>query len=121
MNISRSQIESYNPSRKIETNLAAVSMNSSNPSLIALAFHWSVVRRALIMAVVVGLVLVTINHGMCIYKGHFGWICGIQSALTVLVPYTVSTISSVLAIAEGKKRVSIRKPPTGPGGINPSA
>ena len=68
------------------------------------AFQWDVVRRALIMAAIVGTVLVNINHGMCIYSGKFGITCAWQSALTYMVPYTVSTISSVLAMAQFSRR-----------------
>jgi len=71
---------------------------SSNPSVIQLALDRTVVFRALIMSLVVGSVLVTINHGMCIYYGHFDFTCFWQSALTFLVPYSVSTVSSVLAV-----------------------
>jgi len=52
------------------------------------------------MSLIVGTVLVLINHGMCIYSGHFGFTCFWQSALTFLVPYAVSTISSVLAMSD---------------------
>ncbi len=52
------------------------------------------------MAVIVGTVLVLINHGMCIYSGKFGAICLLQTGLTFLVPYSVSTISSVMAMAD---------------------
>lgn len=64
------------------------------------AFQWSVVKRALIMAAVVGTILVGINHGMCFYSGKFGLTCMWQSALTFVVPYVVSTVSSVLAMSE---------------------
>ena len=68
-----------------------------------LAFRWDVVRCALIMSVIVGTVLVTINHSDCIAKGAFGAGCVVKSALTYMVPYCVSTISSVLAIEKGLK------------------
>jgi len=62
------------------------------------AFKKCVVFRALYMAIIVGTILVAINHGVCIFSGHFGFTCFWQSALTYLVPYSVSTISSVLAM-----------------------
>lgn len=64
------------------------------------AFMWPVVRRSLILSVIVGTVLVMINHGSCILSGHFGTTCAVQSGLTFLVPYCVSTVSSVLAYHE---------------------
>ena len=63
-------------------------------------FDTSVVTRALIMAAIVGTVLVGINHGPCIIEGHFNLTCFWQSALTYTIPYTVSTISSILAMAK---------------------
>ena len=65
-----------------------------------IAFSWPVVRRACVFAVVVGAILIAINHGPAILGGEVD--CGrlAQMALTVLVPYSVSTLSSVLAIRE---------------------
>jgi hypothetical protein len=64
------------------------------------AFQWPVVRRALILAVIVGSLLIGINHGSCLVSGHFSSSCLVQSALTFLVPYFVSTVSSVLAMSD---------------------
>lgn len=77
-------------------------MKSDAPSNSAIrnALQWSVVKRALIMSAVVGTLLVTINHGMCLYAGNFGFTCLWQSVLTYFVPYAVSTVSSVLAMSE---------------------
>ena len=72
--------------------------NSQKPAL-SLAFSWPVVRRALGYALVVGLVLTTINHGDCVLKGHFGMDgCLYKSVLTACVPHVVSTLSSVQAL-----------------------
>ena len=65
-----------------------------------LAFQPSVVRRALKYAVVVGLVLVTINHSDAILQGQISGARLFKMALTVLVPYVVSTLSSVGALRE---------------------
>ena len=65
---------------------------------LALAASSGVVRRALILAVVVGSLLAAINHGDAILAGamtHGRWA---RVALTYLVPYVVSTISSVGAL-----------------------
>lgn len=69
-------------------------------SAVSIAFRWCVVKRALILAGIVGTVLVGINHGTCILSGHFNKTCAIQSGLTFLVPYCVSTVSSVLSYLE---------------------
>lgn len=67
------------------------------------AFQWPVVRRALILAVIVGSLLIGINHGSCVASGHFNSSCLIQSILTFFVPYLVSTVSSVLAMSDNTK------------------
>src|SRR5919197_842621 len=63
-----------------------------------LAFQGSVVRRGLLYAVVVGSVLIGINHGDAILRGDVDGGRLQRITLTVLVPYLVSTSSSVAAI-----------------------
>ena len=65
---------------------------------LGLATSGSVVRRALAYAVVVGAVLVGINHGDVILRGEVEAGRYLKMALTVLVPYAVSTLSSVQAL-----------------------
>lgn len=60
----------------------------------------SVVRRALKYAVVVGLILIAINHSDALLKGDINAARLGRMALTVLVPYVVSTLSSVGALRE---------------------
>jgi len=62
-----------------------------------LATETRVVRRALGFAVGVGSVLIAINHGDAIWAGEVGSKRWVQIGLTVLVPYCVSTASSVMA------------------------
>ena len=62
-----------------------------------LATRWPVVKRSIFFAIVVGSILVAINHGRCVLAGKFNLNCLASSILTVIVPYCVSTISSVLA------------------------
>jgi len=66
-----------------------------------LAFEAAVVRRALGFAVVVGSVLIVINHGDAILTGDVGPGRWLKMGLTVLVPYVVSTLSSVMAMRGG--------------------
>lgn len=68
-----------------------------------LALRPSVVRRALRYAVIVGLILITINHGDALLRGE--WSAGrlLKMALTVMVPYLVSTLSSVGALREAQR------------------
>jgi len=56
-----------------------------------------VVRTALRFAVVVGPILVFINHGDAILAGTMDATTWLKSALTMVVPYTVSTLSSISA------------------------
>ncbi|MBI3862435.1 MAG: nitrate/nitrite transporter NrtS [Planctomycetia bacterium] len=63
-----------------------------------MALQWPVVRRALWCAVLVGAVLITINHGNAIRLGDVTRSRLLQMGLTLLVPYCVSTYSSVSAM-----------------------
>ncbi len=60
-----------------------------------LAGHPATVKRALLTALIVGSILIAINHGPAILSGQLNRAHIIQMCLTVLVPYTVSTVSSV--------------------------
>ncbi|HSG39674.1 MAG TPA: nitrate/nitrite transporter NrtS [Thermoanaerobaculia bacterium] len=64
------------------------------------AFEASVRRRALRVALVVGSVLLAINHGDAILHGDLSGDRLFRMILTVLVPYIVSTVSSVGAIRD---------------------
>jgi hypothetical protein len=68
------------------------------PSALDAAFEARVVRRALAFAVVVGSVLIAINHGDALLAGDIDGTRWLKMGLTVLVPYVVSTWSSVLAM-----------------------
>lgn len=63
-----------------------------------LAASRTVVRRSLAYAVVVGPVLIAINHADAIAAGDIDGVRLCKMALTVLVPYLVSTLSSVGAL-----------------------
>ena len=65
-----------------------------------LAVQPNVVKRALKFAFVVGMVLISINHGYAILHGQITQGRILQMCQTVLVPYTVSTLSSVGAMRE---------------------
>ncbi len=57
-----------------------------------------VMRRALGYAVVVGAILISINHGDALLRGELGPGRLLKMLLTAMVPYCVSTSSSVGAI-----------------------
>ena len=63
-----------------------------------LATSRSIVRRALMYGLVVGAILITINHGDVILRGEVEADRYLKMVLTMLVPYTVSTLSSVQAM-----------------------
>jgi hypothetical protein len=67
---------------------------------LALALSGPVVRRASKFAVVVGAVLIAINHGDAMVRGDVDGGRLLKMGLTVLVPYAVSTLSSVGAMRE---------------------
>ena len=70
-----------------------------------LSFSKPVVKRALGYAVVVGAILIGINHGDAILSGDMDRLRWWKMGLTVLVPYTVSTLSSVGAMRQSKQRI----------------
>jgi len=57
----------------------------------------AVIRTATRFALIVGPILVMINHGDTIIAGEMTTSDWLKSALTMLVPYTVSTLSSISA------------------------
>jgi hypothetical protein len=73
-------------------------------SRLALALQPAVVRRSLGYAFGVGAVLISINHGDAILGGDIDGTRMIKMALTVMVPYCVSTLSSVSAIRQSERR-----------------
>jgi hypothetical protein len=68
------------------------------PSWMSAATSGPVVRRAFLYFVIVGTVLIGINHGDALLRGDVDGIRLFKMLLTRLVPYTVSTLSSVSAI-----------------------
>lgn len=79
-------------------------INTGVSGWLRLATSASVVRRASLVALVVGTILVAINHGDAILRGDFPLGRGVRVVLTVLVPYCVSTYSSVEAMREQRCR-----------------
>ena len=68
-----------------------------------LAFSLPIRRRALRFVVIVGAVLITINHGDALLHGDIDGTRLARILLTRVVPYVVSTVSSVAAIRETRK------------------
>lgn len=79
------------------------SPESSFIAWLRLAAHRATVRRAVETAVIVGFVLIAINDGPAILAGQLTRVRVIQMCLTILVPYFVSTVSSVSTRRELKR------------------
>ncbi len=62
-----------------------------------------VVRRSVIYGVLVGSILIAINHGDILLAGDFSRVQWLKVLLTPLVPYMVCTFSSVQATRSAKK------------------
>jgi hypothetical protein len=73
-------------------------------SQIELAFQFPVVKPAFKQAVIVGFILIAINHGAAIISGQVTLGAVIQMLLTVTVPYAVSTLSSVGTMLEARRK-----------------
>lgn len=70
-----------------------------------LALRPATVKRALKYAVVVGTILISINHGDALLGGEVTAGRLLKMGLTVLVPYVVSTLSSVGALRERDRKL----------------
>lgn len=73
------------------------------PEWLCIAFDRRTVVRGLKFAVVVGAALIAINHGDALLAGRIDRTRVLKMALTVAVPYLVSTFSSVGATLEHRK------------------
>ena len=76
------------------------------PKFLQIAADCSVMRRAFRIALVVGCVLALINHGDRLLTLSFDGMSIAKIALTFLVPYCVSTYSSVQAVRERLQSLS---------------
>ena len=86
-------------------------MSRTPPQVERESFLWiarqpSVVRRALKIALIVGVLLAVINHGDKIIALSLNFEDCARIALTFCVPYSVSTLSSVMAIRERTQALS---------------
>jgi hypothetical protein len=69
----------------------------------------TVVRRALKYALIVGTLLIVINHGDAILRGDISVSRLIEMGLTTMVPYAVSTLSSVEALRSAERETAPRQ------------
>jgi hypothetical protein len=73
------------------------------PIWLSLCISKPVVRRALYSALIVGTILIAINHGDALIRGEIDPTRVFKIILTILVPYLVSTVSSVLTLIDSQK------------------
>ena len=71
-------------------------------NFMTLAAKPSTVRRALGFSIVVGTILILINHGDALLAGDIDTRRTLKILLTYSVPYCVSTLSSVQAVMESQ-------------------
>ena len=69
----------------------------------ALCFTKSIVKRAGTTALIVGAILIAINHGDALLKGQLDNGRLFKIVLTLFVPYVVSTVSSVSTVLSMRK------------------
>jgi len=69
---------------------------------LSLCFTKPVIKRATYTALIVGTILIAINHGDALLRGQVDATRLFKIILTVFVPYIVSTTSSVSAILNMK-------------------
>jgi hypothetical protein len=69
-----------------------------------LAMTPSVVWRSIKVALIVGTILIAINYGDAMLTGRVTGVMWLKMALTLFVPYGVSTYASVGALMETKRR-----------------
>jgi len=84
-------------------------MTDQNAGFFHIATQRSVVIRAARIATIVGLILAVINHGDTLVSGDATASTWFKIVLTFLVPFGVSTFSSVLAVRERMQTVEAMK------------
>lgn len=83
------------------------------------AFSATVQQRALKVALIVGSLLLAINHADAILKGQIPLSRLLRMILTVIVPYVVSTVSSTGAILEMQQAPPAPEVPLQPEAVSP--
>ncbi len=76
---------------------------------LTLCFTRPVIKRASWTALIVGTILILINHGSSILKGEVDLTRILQMCLTAIVPYIVSTVSSVSTLLSAEGGIKIHE------------
>lgn len=74
-----------------------------------LCFTKPVMKRASWTALIVGTILILINHGNAILRGEVDLTRVLQMCLTFIVPYFVSTVSSVSTLLSAEGGIKIHE------------
>jgi len=91
----------------MEMSRDTISRKNAVPGFFEVASSGPVVKRALGYLVVVGGILIAINHGDALVRGDLDSVRVFKMILTPLVPYLVSTLSSVSAIRSSFARDAV--------------
>jgi hypothetical protein len=73
-------------------------------NFLTLCFTKPIVKRAILTALLVGALLIAINHGDAILRGEMNTERWLKAGLTFLVPYLVSTVSSASTLLSVQKK-----------------
>jgi hypothetical protein len=79
-------------------------MTDKPKEFLALCFGKTIIKRATLTSMIVGAILIAINHGDAILDGQVDANRLFKIILTVLVPYVVSTVSSASTILSMRDR-----------------
>jgi len=77
---------------------------------VSVFFSRKVMKRSGIVALIVGTILAFINHGDAILAANLTPVCWIKMIATCFVPYTVSSVTAVLAAFEARKEAAEAMP-----------
>ncbi|MBX3318203.1 MAG: nitrate/nitrite transporter NrtS [Phycisphaeraceae bacterium] len=80
--------------------------NGETPTWLSIATRRDVVRRATTYMLVVGTILISINHVPALIKGDVTGFRIFQILLTYCVPYAVTTFASTQAIRAEQRKAS---------------
>lgn len=84
----------------LETSAKSLGSGTSQP-MWRLAFNRNLMRRAALTAAIVGPAIAIINHGDRLFTGQMMGGDWLRVGISFLIPYSVSTASSVLAVISG--------------------
>jgi class 3 adenylate cyclase len=93
--------------KKIKSNF--FTKNHMQKSLWNLEIEYSIIKRSTVFAVIVGTILIAINQSGAILHNKLDQTRIIQIILTLIVPFFVSLISSLLSVSKFKDILSINK------------